>query len=211
MTRAHQRAVNWRSVILRTVLLLLTAQGIVCAQDTRQIDGQTYTPYRASYFKPHRGLFYTLFVTPVVTVDPLGFGGTSTYGIGAGARLNIWESKTPPGKLSGLKMTGFYGAAAFEYYPKQYNKSYASLWLRIKTIVPLAARADLVYSTGYGLQGITYRYCFGFEVKKITLFFCGETGGPWFTYLGPHPRTESPYANSGSILLVIPVYERKDK
>lgn len=175
------------------------------------MDGKTYTAYRASHFKPHRGLFYTLYASPVITVDPLGFGGTSTYGLGLGARINLWESKTPPGKYSGLKVTGFYTALAYEYYPKQYDKSYISMWLRIKTIVPLAARADLVYSTGYGLQGITYRYCFGFEVKRITVFFCGETGGPWFQNLGPHPASESPYANAGAIMLVIPIYERRDK
>lgn len=175
------------------------------------MDGKTYTAYKASHFKPHRGMFYTLYAAPVVTVDPLGFGGTSTYGLALGARINLWESKTPPGKYSGLKVTGFYTGLAYEYYPQQYDKAFASLWLRIKTIIPLAARADLVYSSGYGLKGVSYRYCFGFEVKRITVFFSGETGGPWFQDLGPPPSTESPYANAGAIMLLIPIYERRDK
>jgi len=205
------KAMIRRLIILSIALLPIGVGSTLVAQDTKDIDGKTYTAYSASNFKPHRGLFYSLYFSPVLTVDPLGFGGTSTYGLGLGARINIWESKTPPGKLSGLKLTGFYGAVAYEYYPQQYDKSYTSLWLRLKTIIPLAARADLVYSRGYGLQGISYRYCVGIEVKRVTLFFCGETGGPWVTNLGPHPRTESPYANSGSILLIIPVYERKDR
>lgn len=209
-TGTFTRAVKWRfvcSIAVSSFALPPASQ----AQDTLEVDGKSYTAYSASHFKPHRGIFYTLYASPVVTVDPLGFGGTSTYGLGAGVRLNIWESKTPPGKLSGLKMTGFYGAVAYEYYPKQYDKSYASLWLRLKTIIPLAARADLVYSRGYGLQGISYRYSVGIEIRRITLFFSGETGGPWFSDLGRHPRTESPYSNSGSILLVIPVFSRKDQ
>lgn len=193
------------------VILLLAVPARLSAQDTKEVDGKTYSAYQASHFKPHRGLFYSLYASPVVTVDPLGFGGTSTYGLGIGVRLNLWESKTPPGKYSGLKMTGIYTAVAYEYYPQQYDKSHISLWFRLKTIIPLAARADIVYSKGYGLQGITYRYAVGIEIMKMTLFFCGETGGPWFTDLGTHPKVESPYANAGSILLIIPVYERKDK
>lgn len=204
------RAVIWRLTFFSIALLLIVDLGVF-AQENKDIDGKTYSAYKASHFKPHRGLFYSLYVSPVLTVDPLGFGGTSTYGLGAGVRLNFWESKTPPGKLSGLKMTGFYGAVAYEYYPQQYDKSYVSLWFRLKTIIPLAAKADLVYSRGYGLQGISYRYGVGFEIKRFTVFLCGEVGGPWFTDLGPHPKSESPYANAGSILLIVPVFERKDR
>jgi hypothetical protein len=192
------------------ILLLLIGGTHASAQD-KQIDGKSFTPYKSSHFRPHRGLFYSVFVSPVLTVDPLGFGGESTYALGAGIRVNLWESKTPPSPLSGLKMTGLYLAAGMEYYPQQYDKYYGSLWLRMKSFIPLVARADLIYATGYGLQGVTYRYGFGFEIRKVTVLLCGESMGPFFVDLGAHPNTESPYANAGAILLVIPVFERKDK
>lgn len=192
-------------------LLLVLISGTTLPAQDLQVDGKSFTPYQSSHFRPHRGLFYSIFVSPVVTVDPLGFGGESTYAIGAGIRVNLWESKTPPGHLSGLKMTGIYLATGMEYYPQQYDKYYVSLWLRMKTMVPLVAKADLVYGTGYGLHGVLYRYGFGFEVRKVTVLFCGESQGPFFVDLGKHPNTQSPYANAGAILLIIPVFERKDR
>ncbi len=195
---------------LVTAVCILFICSPTAAQKTT-IDGKEFQPYSASHFKPHRGLFYQIYLSPVVTVDPLGISGSSTYGISLGSRINLWESKTPDKKLSGLKMKGFYLAGGYEYYPQQYDKIYTSLWLRIKTFMPLAAKADLIYATGYGLQGITYRFCVGFEVKTISLFFCGEISGSFYKYLGPHPNTESPYGNAGSILAVIPVFTRKEK
>lgn len=192
-----------------TICIILT--GITATAQGTTIDGKEFESYRAGHFKPHRGLFYQLYLSPVVTVDPLGISGKSTYGISLGSRINLWESKTPDKKLSGLKMKGFYFAGGYEYYPQQYDKIYGSLWLRIKTFMPIAAKADLIYATGYGLQGITYRFCVGFEVKSISIFFCGEISGSFYKYLGPHPNTESPYGNAGSILAIIPVFTRKEK
>lgn len=184
---------------------------IGCKAQTTSVDGKEFTQYNAGHFKPHRGLFYNVFVSPVYTVDPLGFGGASTFGLGLGTRINLWESKTPSSKYTGLKIMGLYTALGFEYYPEQYNKMHLSLWLRIKALIPLAARGDIIYARGYGLQGINYRYCFGFEIKRVTVFLCGETGGPFFVDLGKSPKTVSPYANSGAIMLIIPILQRKDK
>ncbi len=196
---------NWLIIIF-----LFSSSVSLCAQ-SKSIDGRQFSTYHSGYFKPHRGIFYSLYFSPVYTVDPLGFGGKSTYGLGLGTQINLWESKTLPSRYSGLKITGLYTAIGFEYYPQQYNKSYLSLWLRIKSIIPLVAKADMVYSRGYGLQGVTYRYCFGFEVKKVTVLLCGETGGPFFYDLGKHPKTESPYANAGAVLLIIPFFNRRER
>ena len=193
-----------------SLLCFILSNTATSAQKTN-IDGKEFQPYRASHFRPHRGLFYQLYVSPVVTVDPLGISGPSTYGIALGSRINLWESKMPDKKLSGLKMKGLYLAAGYEYYPQQYDMIYGSLWLRIKTFMPIAAKADLIYATGYGLKGITYRFCVGFEVKTISIFFCGSISGSFYNYLGPHPNTESPYGNAGSILAIIPVFTRKVK
>ena len=178
---------------------------------TASVDGKEFTRYKGSYFNPHRGLFYNIYLSPIYTVDPLGFGGKSTYGLGLGTRINLWESKTPATKYSGLKFTGLYLAFAYEYYPQQYKKMYTSLWIRVKALIPLTAKADILYATGYGLKGVTYRYCFGFEVKSFSLFLCGETGGPFPVDLGKHPNTVSPYTNVGAIMLTVPIYTRKEK
>lgn len=192
------------------LMCFILANSVLTAQ-TITIDGKKFQPYRASHFRPHRGIFYQLYVSPVVTVDPLGISGPSTYGIALGSRINLWESRTPDRKLSGLKMKGFYLAGGYEYYPQQYDMIYGSLWLRIKTFMPIAAKADLIYATGYGLRGITYRFCVGFEVRTVSIFFCGSISGSFYNLLGPHPNTESPYGNAGSILAIIPVFTRKEK
>jgi hypothetical protein len=182
----------------------------LAAQQNVTVDGQNFNRYNRRYFSPHRGLFYTIYVSPVLTVDPLGFGGKSTYGIALGSRIRLWESKTPDNSFTGLKIAGLYTALAYEYYPKQYDKIYASLWLRVKSFIPLAGRADYIYAKGYGLSGISYRFGVGTEVKGISLFVCGEY---YFSHAlgGPHPNSESPYTNAGEILAVIPIFTRKEK
>jgi hypothetical protein len=183
----------------------------LCAQ-SKSIDGKEFTSYKASYFKPHRGIFYSIYFTPVYTVDPLGFGKKSTYGFGLGTRISLWESKTPASKLSGLKITGIYTGVGFEIYPQQHSKFPLSMWIRVRTIVPLVARADMIYDRGNGLQGISYRYCFGFEIRKVCIFACGETTGPFsYVFGGSHPTAESTYTNAGSILVTIPFFERREK
>ena len=178
-----------RFLCAAAMLVLLATHG---QAQTKNLDGQEYKKYSPTYFKPHRGLFYNIYFSPVVTVDPLGFGGKSTYGLGLGTRFNLWESKTPANKYSGLKVSGMYLAFAYEYYPQQYNKTYGSLWIRIKALIPLATRWDIIYATGYGLQGVNYRYCVGFELKSISVFLCGETFGFFPVKFGQHPRELSP-------------------
>ena len=193
-------------MLCAAIIICFSAHGYA---QTRNLDGKEYKRYSSSYFKPHRGLFYNIYFSPVYTVDPLGFGGKSTYGLGLGTRINLWESKTPASKYSGMKVTGLYLAFAYEYYPQQYNKTYGSLWVRIKALIPLAARMDILYCTGYGLQGVNYRYCFGFEVKSVTVFICGEVTGYFPIKFGQSPKEVSPYANAGAIMLNIPLYTRK--
>ena len=180
------------------------------AQNTISVDGKAFTRYSRKYFKPHRGIFYSLYLSPLVTVDPLGLGGKSTYGISLGSQFRLWESKTPENLLTGLKVKGFYTAVGYEFYPKQYDKVYASLWLRFKAFIPLDGKIDYIYAYGYGLKGLTIRYCVGFEVKRITIFVCGEFY--FFQALGGlHPNFETPYTNAGEIMAVIPVFTRKEK
>lgn len=191
------------------ICIILAGNGVSAQKTT--IDGKEFESYRAGRFKPHRGIFYQFYVSPVITVDPLGLGGMSTYGVSLGSRINLWESKTPDKKFSGLKMKGIYLAGGYEYYPQQYDKIYGSLWFRIKTFMPIAAKLDMIYATGNGLQGFSSRFCFGFEVKKISIFLCGETYRAYDPVLGYHPNTETQYANAGSILAIIPILTRKEK
>ena len=197
-----------RSSFLFSAFLLCVFHA--AAQKTISVDGREFTRYRPKYFSPHRGLFYSIYFSPVVTVDPLGFGGKSTYGMALGSQISLWESKTAENPLTGIKIRGFYAAFGHEYYPQQYSKTYASLWLRIKAFIPLAGKIDYIYASGYGKTGITLRYCAGFEVKKITIFVCGES---WFYYAlgGPHPNFDTKYTNAGEIMAVIPIFTRKEK
>lgn len=182
----------------------------VSAQKEQKIDGSTYVQYKPSYFKPHRGIYYSLFAAPVVTIDPMGLGKKSTYGIGLGSRFTLWESKKETPALSGLSVVGFYTAVAYEYYPQQYDKVYASLWVRVKALIPLAARTDLIYGYGYGMKGVSARLCIGFEVKSVSVFVCGEYF-KYYSFGSWHPNLESPYTNSGEIMVLIPFLTRKDK
>ncbi len=194
---------------MSTIFVLTVANSL--GQEIIKVDGKSFDKYNQKYFNPHRGLFYTLYAAPVITVDPLGIGGKSTYAVSIGARLNIWESKSGFDKLSGLKIAGFYLGGGFEYYPQQYNKTYISGWLRIKTFMPLVARMDSIYAAGYGLQGFSTRYCFGFEIKSITVLLCGETYTAYVPGLGFHPNTETPYTNAGAVMVIVPFLTRKDR
>ena len=174
------------------------------------LDGKEFTKYSRSYFSPHRGLFYSIYVSPVLTVDPLGLGGKSTYGIALGSQIRIWENKSADRSLTGLKLKGFYTAFGYEYYPRQIDKLYTSLWIRIKTFMPLTGKIDVVYAYGNGRKGLASRYCVGFELEKISIFFCGEITG-FTNVFGPHPYRDSPYTNVGEILAIIPVFTRIEK
>jgi hypothetical protein len=169
------------------------------------IDGKAYAPYHAGAFRSKRPLQYNLYLSPLLTVDPLGISGKSTYGIGAGWRINLWETKSKDNSLQGLKIKGFYGALGYEYFPRQSDNIYASIWLRVKTFMPIAGRIDRVFSYGDGLKGTSTRYCLGFEIRSISVFLAGTTTQFISPVFGEHPYLNSPYANVGSILLVIPV------
>ena len=188
------------------LFILFQANG----QGTIVWDGKEFTKYNRKYFSPHRGLFYSFYVSPVLTVDPLGLGGKSTYGIALGTQIRIWENKSADRSLTGLKLKGFYTALGYEYYPRQIDKLYSSLWIRIKTFMPLTGKIDFVYAYGNGRKGLASRVCVGFEVKNISIFFCGETTG-FISVFGPHPYSDSPYTNAGEVLAIIPVFSRGEK
>lgn len=200
-----------RQVCLLAPVFLFTLSSFA-QNSTTEVDGKTFTRYQPKYFRPHRGVFYTLFVSPVITLDPLDITGkSSTYGISLGSRFRIWESYTANNKLGGLKLKGFYTAIGHEYYPQQYSKTYFSVWARIQNFLPIAFKGDVIYAHGYGLRGWSGRWGIGIELKKITVFLCGET----YTYKSPefglHPNTRSPYTNAGEFLVIIPIYSRKEK
>lgn len=172
----------------------------------KTLDDKIFKSYNARYFKPKRGPQYNLFLSPVLTVDPLGIGGKSTYGLGAGTRINLWESKAADNILQGLRIKGLYMGLGYEFFPQQSDNLYATIWLRVKTFMPITLRRDMVYSYGYGLRGVSARYCIGFEVKNISVLLAGTTTSFYSPIFGEHPYLVSPYANVGSIILVIPVY-----
>jgi hypothetical protein len=193
------------------LLLLFYLSGVSSfAQNSMDVDGKSFTRYSSKYFKPHRGLFYTLYLSPVVTVDPLNLGGKSTYALAFGSRFRIWESYSANDKLGVLKMKGIYTAIGYEYYPQQYSKTYISLWARVQNFLPIAFKGALIYARGYGLQGFSSRYGIGIEIKSISIFLCGELY-KIYSPLGFHPNTESKYTNAGEILAIIPIYDRKGR
>ena len=145
-----------------------------------------------------------LYISPVLTVDPLGLGGKSTYALSLGTRINLWETKSP--NLSGLKISGWYVGGGYEYYPQQFDMAYLTTWMRVDTFMPLAGKIDLVYAFDDISSGIMYRFCIGLEFKKITFFVCGSQ---YNTRLNAeHPVFHSPYTTVGSLLLIIPLYTR---
>ncbi|HLZ16656.1 MAG TPA: hypothetical protein VKQ08_06430 [Cyclobacteriaceae bacterium] len=194
-----------------SLLTLICFSGVASwAQNSIDVNGKAFTRYSPNYFRPHRGLFYTFYLSPVVTVDPLALGGKSTYAIALGSRIRIWENYSANDKLGGLKMKGIYTAFAYEYYPQQYSKTYISLWARVQNFLPIAFKGDLIYAQGYGLRGFSTRYGIGIEVKSISIFLCGELY-KLYSNLGLHPNAETPYTNAGEILAIIPIYDRKGK
>ncbi|HCW06126.1 MAG TPA: hypothetical protein DGG95_02030 [Cytophagales bacterium] len=203
----------FKSSVVKSIsgVVLVLNGFFLSAQTTTTIDGKSYTQYQPKYFKPHRGIFYTLYISPVYTLDPLGLGGKSTYAISVGSRFRIWESYSANDKWSGLKVKGFYTALGYEYYPQQYSKTYVSVWGRVQNFLPLAFKADLIYARGYGLQGLTSRWSIGVEVKNISLFLYGELYKAYSPGFGYHPNTESPYTNAGGFYAIIPIYSRKEK
>ena len=170
-------------------------------------DGKTFKPYKSAYFKPKRGLQYNLYLSTLLTVDPLGIGGKSTYALGIGSRINIWESKVSGHNLQGLKITGFYTGFGYDLYPQQSDDVYASLWLRLKTFMPITGKIDVVYSYGNELKGLSSRYCVGFEIKNIAVLLTGSIHNFTSPVFGDHPHLNSPYSNVGSIMLIVPVYK----
>ena len=195
-----------KPLILFITLALYFSAFLSFAQDVGS-DEKSFRVYKKNYFKPRKRLQYNIFLSPVMTVDPLGTGGKSTYAIGAGTRINLWESKSIGNSLQGLRVKGIYTGFGYEYYPKQFDNIYASLWMRIKTFMPIVARLDGIYSYGNGLSGLSTRYCFGFEVSRITVLLSGT-----ITFYGKslslHPHDDSPYTNVGGVMLVIPFFNR---
>jgi hypothetical protein len=169
-------------------------------------DGKPFQSYKKRVFRPERKLQYNLYLSPVITVDPLGIGGKSTYAIGTGSRINLWESKIIDNNLQGLRIKGLYVGFGYDYYPQQADDLYTSLWLRVKTFMPITARLDLVYSFGDELHGLSSRYCVGFEVRKIALLLTGSIHNFISPVFGDHPHLDSPYSNVGSVMMVIPVF-----
>jgi len=199
-------------LFMRTLLVFITCCLLFYQSSTAQtktVDGQSYTRYKPGYFKPKKGVDYSVFLSPVLTVDPLGVGGKSTYAIGVGTNVVLWESKSASTSLQGLKIQNFYMGLGAEYYPQQYDKIYISMGIKIRTFMPLAARMERILDIGDGLVGTSARFCFGFEVKKITIFLCGISDYRVFgkeTTTNVHPYNKTHFANAGAVLLVIPVY-----
>jgi hypothetical protein len=202
------QVINFAGIL---ILIQACSCDIVTAQQ-KTVDGQTYTKYKRAYFTPKRGLNYSLYVAPVLTVDPLGLGGKSTYALSIISRITLWESKLAGQQLQGLRIKGLYTSLGYEYYPQQFDNLYASLWLRVKTFMPIVARMDGLYSFGYGKQGIASRFCFGFEIRKFTVLLSGTIySASTVKLFGDHPTTDSPYSNAGAIMLLIPVYNHEVK
>ena len=191
-----------RHLFLFTSLIVFVFADAAAQQKT--IDGKDFSTYKPGAFKPKHGLYYSLFVSPVYTIDPLGLGGKSTYALSLGARINLWESKSPD--LKGLKIKGWYIGGGYEYYPQQFDMAYLSIWLRVKTFIPLVGKIDKIYAYDGTYRGLMTRYCIGVEVKKLSLMLSGSTFGP--INGEDQPVYYSEYTTAGSIILIIPLYTR---
>lgn len=197
--------------MLGGIILFVTVFATTIAYSQKAlIDGLPFSPYKSSDFRGKINLKYQLYVSPLLTVDPLGLGGRSAYALGVGARVNIWESKEETTLLSGLRLRGVYGALGYEYFPQQFDNVYGSIWFRIRTFIPISARVDALYSFGEGRQGIASRFCFGVEVKQFALLLSGTIYSALSRQIfGEHPIYHSEYSNAGGIMLIIPVYHNK--
>jgi hypothetical protein len=191
-----------------TLCIAIASTAIAFAQQPATNDAP-FTRYRASDFRK-TNLHYILYVSPFITVDPLGLGGRSAYAISVGTRINLWESKEQTALLSGLKLQGIYGAVGYDFFPQQFDNVYGSLWFRIRTFIPISARMDALYSFGNGRQGVATRFCFGVEVRQLTLLLSGILySAATNKIFGEHPVSYTEYSNAGAIMLVIPVYRNK--
>lgn len=185
--------------IFLTIIFIVFFDSITLAQQ-KTIDGKDFTAYKSGAFKPRHGLYYSIYLSPVLTIDPLGLGGKSTYALSLGTRINLWESRSPD--LKGLKIKGWYIGGGYEYYPQSFDMAYFSAWLRVKTIIPLVGKIDAIYAFDGTHSGMMSRYCIGVEVRKLSLFLCGTS----HSITEDHPINYSEYTTAGSILLVIPIY-----
>jgi hypothetical protein len=192
--------VIWLLFLIGTSTLLFTN----AFSQNKSVEGKEFSPYKASDFKPKKGLFYLLYISPVYTVDPLGIGGKSTYALSLGARFNIWESRSS--ELRGLKIKGWYVGGGYEYYPQQFDLIYLSAWMRVKTFLPLVGKIDYIYADDGEHRGRMTRYCLGVEVRKISIMLSGTVFGP--INGEAQPIYYSDYTNSGCIIVIIPVYTR---
>lgn len=189
-----------QSLYLAVIFIVIVDSMAVAQQKT--IDGKDFTAYKSGAFKPRHGLYYSIYLSPVLTVDPLGLGGKSTYALSLGTRINLWESKSPD--VKGLKIKGWYIGGGYEYYPQQFDMAYLSIWLRVKTFIPLVGKIDKIYAFEGESRQIMTRYCIGVEVKKLSLFLSGTT----YTPINGVEQPVSDYTTAGSIILVIPLYTR---
>jgi hypothetical protein len=199
LLRSHRATLM--SVFIATSCLAIVLSCCSALAQTKTLNGKEYTKYKRKHFEPKKGLSYSFFVSPVITVDPLGVRGKSTYAFGGGGTLTLWESKAASSALQGLKLQSLYIGAGFENYPQSFDKVYFALGLRIKTFIPIAARMEQMIDIAGDKVGTSVRFCLGLEFKRVTLFVCGVTG-----YSIETPVFDSPYSNAGAILLVIPVY-----
>lgn len=186
-----------------TIIFIVFVDSITLAQQ-KAIDGKSFTAYKSGAFKPKHGLYYSIYLSPVLTVDPLGLGGKSTYALSLGTRINLWESKSPD--VKGLKIKGWYVGGGYEYYPQQFDMAYLSIWLRVKTFIPLVGKIDKIYAFDGTYRGLMTRYCIGVEIKKWSLLLSGSTFSP--INGEDQPVYHSDYTTAGSILLIIPLYTR---
>src|SRR5688572_7476753 len=90
------------------LMCLFFTNPYIAAGQEKNVDGQNYKLYKPGYFKPKRGLNYSLYVAPLLTVDPLGISGKSTYALTAGSQFRLWESKAKENALRGLQVKGWY-------------------------------------------------------------------------------------------------------
>jgi hypothetical protein len=209
----HLRLLLIRVWLVLAACVFIFLVHVIPAQAQKTVDGQTFTRYKAGHFRSEKPLNYNLFLAPLITVDPLGIGGKSTYALSAGSQITLWESKLDVKSLQGLRIKELYTALGYEFFPKQFDNLYASLGIRIKTFMPIVARMDGMYSFGDGRRGIATRFCFGFEIERFTVLLSGTiiSGNSYEIFGDFHPTTYSPYSNAGGILLLIPIYNHKSQ
>jgi hypothetical protein len=198
------------ALLTAMVLAIAIFAGTTTLAQNNAVNTLPFSRYKPSDFRGKLHLNYSIYVTPMITVDPLGLGGKSAYALSLGTRIHLWESKQQTALLSGLQLRGIYGALGYEYFPQQFDNFYGSLWFRIKTFIPISARMDALYSFGEGRHGIASRFCFGVEVRTLTLLLSGTIYSAGTQQIfGEHPVYYTDYSNAGAIMLVIPFYRNE--